>query len=36
MIEEFIEKFNSKLIERQGTITKEYVSVPNVLLPKTK
>lgn len=33
--EEFIQKYNSHLMEQHGRIMKEYVSVPNTLLNNT-
>ena len=32
----FIKKYKSKLIERYGTVMKEYVEIPDALLKKTK
>jgi hypothetical protein len=32
----FIKKYKSKLIERYGTVMKEYVVIPDALLKKTK
>jgi hypothetical protein len=34
--DEFIKKYKSKLIERYGTVMKEYVEIPDALLKKTK
>jgi TfoX/Sxy family transcriptional regulator of competence genes len=34
--EEFLKKYKTSLFEAYGTVMKEYVAVPNNLLPKTK
>ena len=34
--EEFLKKYKTNLFEAYGTVMKEYVAVPNNLLPKTK